>query len=276
MHEERRGRRSGEARDPARDLGRVGVGGHRVDLRDARGDRYHLPVDLHFPGPVHEGAPARALRLEADKQHGVPWVRQAELQVVEHAAAGRHPARRDDDAGEVHAHDILRLLARGDRGEASRGRAVVLHVGIELAAAAAVVAQGLGRHGTVEEDRLHGDPALLLETANPVEHFLDAPDRERRDDESPAALHRVTDDSCQLFAIVFRRVLPIAVGGFEEEHVRLLDPRRVRQDRAVVAAEISAEQNRAAAVGRERHADEGRAEQVPRVDELDVDAGRDP
>ena len=46
---------------------------------------------------VHEQAAARAGRLIADEQHRVARVRQRAREVMQHAAAGRHAARRDDD-----------------------------------------------------------------------------------------------------------------------------------------------------------------------------------
>ena len=73
-------------------------------------------------------------------------------------------------------------------------------------------------------------------------------------------------------AVVVLLVDAIAVGGFDEQVVRLRDRRRVRQDRPAEAPEVAAEHNGAAV---NPHAHVRGAEQVSRVDELRFDAVRD-
>src|SRR6267143_3943249 len=74
MDEIRHRRGADEAREPAHDLARVGVGRHRVDALDACGDGHDATQQLHLFGAVDEIAASRPGRLVADKQHGVVWI----------------------------------------------------------------------------------------------------------------------------------------------------------------------------------------------------------
>ena len=69
-----------------------------------------------------------------------------------------------------------------------------LHLRIELAQPLGVPRERLDRHRAVDEHRQHRDAPLLFEPLQPVEQLLDAADRERRDDDAPAALGRLRDD----------------------------------------------------------------------------------
>ena len=135
-----------------------------------------------------------------------------------------------------------------------------------------VEVQRAGRHRTVDEHRQHRNPVLIFEVLDPVQHFLDAANGKRRNDQPPPAGRHVIDDARQPLAVVVGLVQSIAVGGFEEQDVRLADRDRVRQDRPSVPPEVAAEEQRLAAGG---NASVGRAEQVTRVDELDLDPRND-
>ena len=63
------------------------------------------------------GAP-RARRLIPDKQHRVSRIGERRGEMMQHAAAGRHAARRDDDRRLPRRDEIRRLLRRGDRRHA--------------------------------------------------------------------------------------------------------------------------------------------------------------
>jgi hypothetical protein len=65
-------------------------------------------------------------------------------------------------------------------------------------------------------------------------------------------------------------VKPVAVGRFEQQDVRLADGGRIGQDGSAVAAEIAAEQNGFVS---DPDASVGRAQQMPGVDEFDLNAG---
>ena len=74
------------------------------------------------------------------------------------------------------------------------------------------------------------------------------------------------------FPIVVALVEPIAVGGFDQQDVRLADRRGIGKDRPSVAAEIAAEQNRSCRrPARERR----KTQQMSRVDEFDFYTGDD-
>ena len=89
----------------------------------------------------------------------------------------------------------------------------------------------------------------VFEPLQPVEHFFDAADGERRNDQPSAAGRDVGDDARQSRAVIVGLVQAIAVGRFEQQDVRLGDRRRIRKHRPSVAAEIAAEQHRLAADG---------------------------
>ena len=63
-----------------------------------------------------------------------------------------------------------------------------LHLGIELAHALGVAAERFGRHRAVDEHGQHGNPPLVFEPLEPVEHLLDAADGKRGNDHLAAAL----------------------------------------------------------------------------------------
>ena len=63
----------------------------------------------------------------------------------------------------------------------------------------------------------------------------------------------------------------IAVGGFHQQHVGLHAGRRIRQDRAAVAAQVAAEQHAPTAVAAPSRQHVRRPEQMARVDELHLD-----
>jgi hypothetical protein len=110
-------RRRGEAAEPAHDFVGVGVRRHRVDALDPRGDRDPRAVDLDALLAVDQTASARAGRLVAGEEHGVPRVRQRRLEMVQHAPAFRHPARRDDDGRHLRSRQLLRLFRVADDAE---------------------------------------------------------------------------------------------------------------------------------------------------------------
>ena len=87
----------------------------------------------------------------------------------------------------------------------------------------------------------------LLEALQPVDHFLDAADRERRDDQLAAARDAAVDDRRQPLAVVVGLVQPIAVGRFDEQDVGArATGDGIGKHRPAVAAEVAAEQQRPA------------------------------
>ena len=74
------------------------MGREGVDRLYARAKRTFLAEDLHrLVLVLHQPPPERAFRLEADDEDYVARVAHRRLQVVHHAPAFAHPARRDDD-----------------------------------------------------------------------------------------------------------------------------------------------------------------------------------
>ena len=163
----------------------------------------------------------------------------------------------------------VRVLVR--RGAERRLLVVLfrLHLGVELAQALGVARQRLDRHRAVDEHRQHRDAAFFFEPLQPVQQLLDPAHGERRDDHAAAAPDGLLDDPLEHRAVVVRVVHAIAVGRFDQQVVRFVDHRRIRQHRTIEAAEIAAEEHRLAVDVDPRVRG---AEQVAGVDELDLDA----
>ena len=132
--------------------------------------------------------------------------------------------------------------------------------------------KGARSHGAVDEHRQHGDAALVLESLQPVDHFLDATDRERRNDQLAASRGDRRDDLCQLRTTIVCFVNAIAVGGLDQQHVRLGHRSRIGEHRTAVSSEIAAEKDR---LPPERHARVRRTQEMPGVDELHLEARHD-
>ena len=122
VHQERPS--SAAARNPRASAGSPASRRAPTSTRSGRSGRWTgtcWPWILTARGAVEQLPPARALRLKADQQHGVPRIGQRRLQVMQDAAAGRHPARRDDDR----RHRRLRQLLRFGASTRWRGTARV-------------------------------------------------------------------------------------------------------------------------------------------------------
>ena len=72
---------------PLQQFRRVGVITELLQRLDLGANRNLLPKDLHLRCAALDGETARARRLEADEQHQVSGIGQAQHQVVQHAAA---------------------------------------------------------------------------------------------------------------------------------------------------------------------------------------------
>ena len=143
-----------------------------------------------------------------------------------------------------------------------------LHLRIELAHPLGVPGQRLDRHRAVDEHRQNRDASLFLEPLEPVDQLLDPADREGWNNHAAAARGRAANHLGQLRSVVVFDVHAVAVGRLDEQVVRFRHHRGIRQHGTVEAAEIAAEEDRAAAGADARV---GRAEQVPGVDEFHLD-----
>ena len=122
VHEIGHARRACEARQPAHDLAGVGVRRHRVDALDARGDRDDAAEQLDLLRAVDEQAAARAGAWKPTNSTVFFGSGSVAREMVQHAAAGRHAARRDDDRRLARRDEVRRLLRRGHRRQPRRGK----------------------------------------------------------------------------------------------------------------------------------------------------------
>jgi len=87
---------------------------------------------------------------------------------------------------------------------------------IQFVQARGVELQGCNRHWTVEVDRQDEYPLRVFESLQPIQHFLDASDGERRDDHLAAPRRGVVDDVRKPLAVIVRLVQAVAVGRLDE------------------------------------------------------------
>src|SRR5258706_8869404 len=262
---------------PAQDFIDVRVRRHRVEPLDPGGDVDNLAQHLDLLRAIAKEPPSRAAGLKPDEHHRIASIGQRRREVMEHATAGRHPARRDHDGRLGRLHDLLGLFdclgnghsRRVERADVALPLITMIQIGIELVEALAVELQRARRHGAVDIHGQNRNSLLLLELLDPVDDFLGAADGERRNNQFASARHRVTDDLVELRVFV-RSMHSIAVRRFDEKHIGDRHLRGIGQNWTSVPSEIAAEQNRLVA---DLKARVGRPEQMARVDEFDVDAG---
>ena len=135
-------------------------------------------------------------------------------------------------------------------------------------------ASGFGGHGRIDENPQIVQAAFAAEAVKVVQDFLGTADRERRHDHI-ASLQGALDDLDQ-FALACCHVLvrAVAIGGFDDQDVRVIDGCRIAQNRASRLAKVAAEHD----LGRLRgfadpDLDDGRSEDVPRVAEAAAHPG---
>src|SRR5437899_3376947 len=100
-----------EACEPAEEFTAAGVSGKLPQLDDFRAHWNVFAVDAQRLRAFEQRAPPRALGLEAGQQHGIARIGQAARQMKQHAAAGGHAARGNDDAWGVDVADLLGFLS---------------------------------------------------------------------------------------------------------------------------------------------------------------------
>ena len=102
---------------------------------------------------------------------------------------------------------------------------------------------GVHAERTVHVDREGWQPAGLDELVQRVNEQLRSAHRERRDDHLAAVVQCAGEQRLDLVRQTgVSRVLAVAVGAFDEQHVDVLDRFRVAQNRVAAAADVAAEQ----------------------------------
>ncbi len=230
------------------------------------------PCILIVSGAVAEQASPCPGRLVADKQHRVLRIGQRGREMMEDASASGHAARRNHDRGLARCGDgfgLFHVFHDRHPGGAELVELALIRVElrIELAEPLPIELQRRGCHRAVDVDRQRRNLLAFLETFEPVDHFFDAADGKRGNDQLAAALDAGVHDRRQARAVVVGFVKPIAVGRFDEQHVRAVHGRRIRENRAAIPAKVAAEQQRLVA---DAETCVGGSEQMAGVDEFDV------
>ena len=168
--------------------------------------------------------------------------------MVHDAAAGAHAAAGQDDAALLHV-ERARLLTRAHELEdigRERVVAVLEHLAqrrLQQFGIFAVDFGGLDAHRRIE---IGGRQVQLriffLELVQFVEHSLGPVDHEGGDQDLGARRERVFHGLLELRAGVLERfVEPVAVGGFDEHEIRLVDHRGRQLDDAAELSEVAGE-----------------------------------
>ena len=131
--------------------------------------------------------PERALRLEADQQHGGLGVPQPALEMVADTAGVAHAAGGDDDVEAGELGDRLALLDRLGAAQMRRAKQP-LDVEIGLQAFGMLPEHFGGANGQrrIEKDRRRRDVAALHQVDQIDDQFLRALDREGRNEQRAA------------------------------------------------------------------------------------------
>ena len=178
------------------------------------------------------------------------------------------------EALDVVGDDLVRVVERRLTRAQERRRLLVVVV--------RMVAIDVGRlrgHRRIEVERQERDLATLDQPIELPDDLLGAADRKRRDEQDAAGVGDHPDRLGQdPDGLGFGVVLAATVGRFDEHVIRVGHRRRIAQDRGARPAEVAREDDhafRAAFLLGDAHTDDGRAEDVPGVDERGMDARRD-
>src|SRR5579863_4818236 len=99
VHQPDLARRHRKASHPAQQLSIIRVSAQVLHRLDVGANYHHLAIHFYGPGTRLQDLAARARSLKSLEQDRVPGIRQATHEVMQHAAAGGHTARRNDDHG---------------------------------------------------------------------------------------------------------------------------------------------------------------------------------
>src|SRR6266436_10239241 len=103
---------------PLKELTGVSVVAELFECRNLRANWDNLAEDLHFRRAAFDGEASRARRLKSNENDSVLRIGQTLCQMMLNAAAGDHPARRNDDAGRLVVVNVFRFLSRLRKDEA--------------------------------------------------------------------------------------------------------------------------------------------------------------
>ncbi len=175
-------------RNPANQLGTVGVTRIIVDTANARGDFDFLTLDADSLRTVIKKPPQRAARLEAGQQDCCFPIPKPTLEMVADPAGIAHAARGNDD---VESRKLFDRLAFADSlGETQMRRLKNrrdIDIGAEFRRVLAENLGGANGQGRIEKDRRVLNLALLHEIDEIDDQLLGALDREGWDEEGTVA-----------------------------------------------------------------------------------------
>src|SRR5438105_6248900 len=87
---------------PGKQFWRIGMVAELLKCRDLRPNLNQIAEDLHLFRAAFDDEATRARSLKANEENGILRIGKALCQMVQNAAAGRHPTRRNDDDGIAH------------------------------------------------------------------------------------------------------------------------------------------------------------------------------
>ena len=268
-----------EAAKPLQQAALVGMRGQAAHRVHARSHADVAAVDAHPLRAIDQPAAQCADALVTDEHHVRTAHAEVLLEVMQDAAAIGHAAAGDDDRAAPHPVDRHRLFSAGGQVQVRHGERGWLapphglRIGIEQLVVAVIDLHHLARHRAVQIDPPARELPFFPVFREPVQQFLGAADRERRDQHVAAIAPGGVEDAAQLAdGIRAILVVAVAIGGFHQYQVGFNDRRRVAQDRRSLWAEVAGEHQLLAV---RPQFDDGRAKDMAGIAEGDLDAVKD-
>ena len=265
--------RLGESAGPVQQRLLVGMG-RETAQRMHRGTHFDVvPHQAHALFTVHQAPAQRSSGLKAADQHRTFGAAQVVVQVVQHPAGIAHAAGRQNHCATLDAAQLDGIFHIADEVQLPplrqplRAAQQLARLGIKSGKVLECDGRGCHRHGRVDKNLHRRQAALFGQLGKVVEQLLRAAHGKGRNHHI-AARHGVVDHLHQLFqrgAAVL--VQPVAVGGFDQQHIGILDRRGVAQDGAAGLAQIAAGHQLARAAQRvaEPDLDDGRSQNMPGI-----------
>lgn len=182
-------------------------------------------MNLHLPRAVGELPGTGACGREPDDDNRVSMVGEHPAEVVHHSTTGGHTGGGDDDRRHPRVVPLrggrsITHLDKPVRVERLVENRIGPHLRPGVGQSFAVDAETGQRHRTVQDDGQVGNHAVASQPRQFGQDHLGAVDRERRDEHAAAALRGARDRFSELLPRTFGLVVPVAVGGLEQQNVR--------------------------------------------------------
>lgn len=239
MSDEHALRRRPQAAEPVEQALLVGVRRKVVKLCNLGPDRDVFAVDLHLGRAGGDRRPARAAGLKSGEEDRVLRIRREGPEVVQHAPARRHAARRDDHHRAATKVQRFRFDRRAhDLGGLARAGTFLDRQSM-LWAVAVVELGHVHRHRAVQEHRHIGDRIRFPQPVDRIQQRLRAADGKGRDHDDAAAVAGAPDDLADALEWIAHVMKPVPVRRLDDHRVGREPARRRQHDEVVGTPEVA-------------------------------------